>query len=81
MEPKLYPLYEIARSDLYGNSSGSSLKIPNIQRGLVWKANQVELLWDSILRGLIGVPFFQTLKSRCGPVAVPVIPTYPMTSP
>jgi len=25
--------------------------IPSLQRGLVWKANQIELLWDSILRG------------------------------
>ena len=25
--------------------------IPSLQRGLVWNANQVELLWDSILRG------------------------------
>ena len=28
----------------------SEVKIPAIQRGLVWKPNQVELLWDSILR-------------------------------
>ena len=27
------------------------IKIPAIQRGLVWKPWQVELLWDSILRG------------------------------
>src|SRR5690554_5522881 len=36
---------------------------------------------DSILRGLIGVPFFQTRKSRWGPVERPVLPTYPITSP
>ena len=28
----------------------SKVRIPAIQRGLVWKPNQVELLWDSILR-------------------------------
>lgn len=28
----------------------SEVKIPAIQRGLVWKPNQIELLWDSILR-------------------------------
>ena len=28
----------------------SEVKIPAIQRGLVWKPHQVELLWDSILR-------------------------------
>ena len=26
------------------------IKIPSVQRGLVWKPRQVELLWDSILR-------------------------------
>ena len=25
--------------------------IPDLQRGLVWKPRQMELLWDSILRG------------------------------
>lgn len=30
--------------------SDSEVKIPAIQRGLVWKPHQVELLWDSILR-------------------------------
>ncbi len=29
----------------------SEVKIPAIQRGLVWKPKQIELLWDSILRG------------------------------
>ena len=29
----------------------SDVEIPALQRGLVWKPNQVELLWDSILRG------------------------------
>ena len=28
----------------------SIVSIPAIQRGLVWKPQQVELLWDSILR-------------------------------
>lgn len=31
--------------------SESKVSIPSIQRGLVWKPSQVELLWDSILRG------------------------------
>ena len=33
------------------NWSDGKIKIPAIQRGLVWKPWQVELLWDSILRG------------------------------
>lgn len=32
-------------------SEDSEVTIPALQRGLVWKPNQVELLWDSILRG------------------------------
>lgn len=32
-------------------SNESSVTIPSLQRGLVWKPAQVELLWDSILRG------------------------------
>ena len=30
---------------------GSLVDIPALQRGLVWKPKQVELLWDSLLRG------------------------------
>lgn len=51
MNPEFYPLYSIAESDLYNQQVESKLRIPNIQRGLVWKSLQVELLWDSILRG------------------------------
>ena len=36
---------------------------------------------ESILRVLIGVPFYHTRKSRCGPVERPVEPTYPITCP
>ena len=51
MNSNYYPLYSIAESDLYNQQTESNLRIPNIQRGLVWKSLQVELLWDSILRG------------------------------
>ena len=34
-----------------------------------------------ILSGFIGVPPFHNLKSRCGPVERPVLPTYPIISP
>ena len=33
------------------NSSESKLKVPLLQRGSVWRPRQIELLWDSILRG------------------------------
>lgn len=32
-------------------SNDSEVLIPALQRGLVWKPRQIELLWDSILRG------------------------------
>ena len=44
-------LYDIAECNLYNKDVNSKFKIPNIQRGLVWKSMQMELLWDSILRG------------------------------
>lgn len=44
-----YSLREIAS---WATDDGSAeVTIPALQRGLVWKPNQVELLWDSILRG------------------------------
>ena len=30
---------------------GAEVSLPDLQRGLVWKARQMELLWDSMLRG------------------------------
>lgn len=45
--------------------------LPSLQRGPVWKPHQVELLWDSILRGfpigsLVVCRRLQTQKSRTG---------------
>ena len=28
------------------------VSIPALQRGLVWKPKQIELLWDSLMRGI-----------------------------
>ena len=47
MKNKSYSLKEIAS----WTASDSEVVIPALQRGLVWKPSQVELLWDSILRG------------------------------
>lgn len=33
------------------NKENRKIEIPTFQRGLVWKPQQIELLWDSILRG------------------------------
>lgn len=48
MKSDLFSLYKIAESNIFDTES--EIKVPNIQRGLVWKAQQMELLWDSILR-------------------------------
>lgn len=37
--------------DISKSESEIRVSIPRLQRGLVWKPSQVELLWDSILRG------------------------------
>lgn len=47
MESKIYKLREVAN----WTNPDSEVTIPALQRGLVWKPSQVELLWDSILRG------------------------------
>lgn len=51
--PKTLSLEEIAAWDLGEDLKKSDMKvgIPALQRGLVWSPHQVELLWDSILRG------------------------------
>ena len=44
----------------------SEVKIPVIQRGLVWKPHQVELLWDSILRQFpIGAFILSQKENMC----------------
>ena len=43
-----YKLEEIAS---WAASECGTVAIPALQRGLVWRPRQVELLWDSILRG------------------------------
>ncbi len=47
MVEKTYTLREISN----WTDEQSEVTIPALQRGLVWKPIQVELLWDSILRG------------------------------
>ena len=42
-----FTLKEIANKK---NSNNIEIVIPSLQRGLVWKPNQIEFLWDSILR-------------------------------
>ncbi len=42
--------------DIWANKYLTKVCIPDIQRGLVWNAAQIEVFWDSLLRGIpIGI--------------------------
>ena len=48
--------------------------LPSLQRGAVWRPNQIELLWDSILRGfpigsLVVSPLLEKQVTRSGAYA------------
>lgn len=51
--PIIVSLKQVAAWDLEHLNAPCEIKasVPALQRGLVWSPNQVELLWDSILRG------------------------------
>ncbi len=56
MKYRTMKLKEIADCNLRDKNAESPIRLPDIQRGLVWKPRQVELLWDSLLCGYpIGV--------------------------
>ena len=60
MQVKSYKITEVENWDKTGY-----VEIPAMQRGLVWAPNQVELLWDSILRGFpIGAFVFTPIKGN-----------------
>jgi hypothetical protein len=44
------PQYSLLQISQWG-AKESEVKLPNVQRGFVWKPSQVENLWDSLLRG------------------------------
>jgi hypothetical protein len=46
---KFYRLAEIANWQL--NPNNESVTLPELQRGFVWRNSQIEILWDSLLRG------------------------------
>ncbi len=53
-KPIIVSLKQVAAWDLeHLNAPCEEIKasVPALQRGLVWSPQQVELLWDSILRG------------------------------
>lgn len=50
MDTLLLKLQEIANWN--NEDTQSKVSIPALQRGLVWKPKQIELLWDSLMRGI-----------------------------
>ena len=48
---KSYSLKEISKWQGEVSREESNITLPSLQRGFVWKAHQIENLWDSILRG------------------------------
>ena len=61
-----YTLWQIAS----WTSAESEVLIPALQRGLVWKPRQVEILWDSILRGFPFGPFILSTKKALENVSI-----------
>jgi len=60
---KFYSIEEIAQWQL--RSENSDVELPSLQRGFVWKANQIESLWDSLLRGFpIGAFLFSEKEDK-----------------
>lgn len=65
---KLLELREIANWQLEFKDAPHdwvNVKVPTFQRGLVWNAAQIEVLWDSLLRG-IPIGSFSLLPMRGG---------------
>ena len=46
-----YTLKEIASWQTDITNKESKITLPSLQRGFVWKPNQIEKVWDSIFRG------------------------------
>ena len=46
-----YSFYSLENISKWPLSANCEVMLPPLQRGFVWKANQIEALWDSLLRG------------------------------
>lgn len=52
LENKSYSLKEISQwQKEVSNEEGTKITLPSLQRGFVWKPEQIEALWDSVFRG------------------------------
>lgn len=56
--------YHYSLEELYRDSQAKKIILPTIQRGFVWKAHQIENLWDSLLRGYPIGAFVVTAKEE-----------------
>lgn len=52
MAEREFPAEVFSVFDIEKWSSTSEIAIPALQRGLVWEPSQIELLWDSLFRGI-----------------------------
>lgn len=51
MNSKAYSTFQISQWQKEVSGIETKIKLPSLQRGFVWKAAQIENLWDSIFRG------------------------------
>lgn len=51
IENKSYTLKEISQWQKEVSGEKTKISLPSLQRGFVWKPEQIEALWDSIFRG------------------------------
>lgn len=52
LENKSYTLKEISQwQKEVSNDEETKITLPSLQRGFVWKPEQIEALWDSVFRG------------------------------
>jgi len=59
--PQYFDLRKIASWQL--EPGNTSVELPALQRNFVWKVNQIESLWNSLLRGY-PVRFFFVIEDR-----------------
>ena len=70
-----FSLKEIALWQLYKSSNSNEIRIdtPSLQRGLVWDPAQIEMFWDSLMRGfpfgsiVIARPLQNQIRQNDGP--------------
>ena len=65
-EKSTYTLRDISNWDENERGQKRQVILPSVQRGFVWKSNQIENLWDSLLRGFPIGAFVLSKKTNSG---------------